>query len=75
VSVVVTPDPPGLALVREARDADLLVVGSRGPLALARLTLQSVSRAVLDVMPCPVQLVLSTSNVDAETVETEPARV
>lgn len=75
VSVVVTPDPPGLALVREAREADLLVVGSRGPLALARLTLESVSRAVLDVMPCPIQLVLSTSNVDAETVETELARV
>lgn len=75
VSLIVTPDPPGLALVRWARDADLLVVGSRGPLALARLTLESVSRAVLDVMPCPIQLILATESDAAIAVETEPARV
>ena len=58
ITRVLTSEPAAAALVRQASGgASLLVIGSRGPLALAGLTHDSVSRAVLEVMPCPVLVV------------------
>lgn len=57
VTTIVTPDPPAQALLGYADQAGLLVVGTRGPLAMARLALGSVSRAVLDDAGVPVLLV------------------
>jgi nucleotide-binding universal stress UspA family protein len=57
VTTVMTPDPPAQALVFHARDAELLVMGTRGSLALARLALGSVSREVLDGVTRPLLLV------------------
>ncbi len=57
VTTIVTPDPPAEALLGYADLAGLLVVGTRGPLAMARLALDSVSRAVLDAADVPVLLV------------------
>lgn len=58
ITRVLTSEPAAGALVRQASGgASLLVIGSRGPLALAGLTHDSVSRAVLEVMPCPVLVV------------------
>lgn len=58
VSTVLTQDPAVDALLRHGEHASMLVVGSRGPAALAGLSLDSVSRAVLDAPPCPVLLVV-----------------
>lgn len=60
VARVITACPPAEALLRAADRADLLVVGSRGPLALARLAIESVSRRVLDRAAMPVLLVPHT---------------
>ncbi len=60
VTTLLTPDPPAEALLARARDAGLLVVGTRGPLALARLALGSVSREVLDDAEGPVLVVPRT---------------
>jgi nucleotide-binding universal stress UspA family protein len=57
VTVVVTPGEPAAALLLHAERASMVVMGSRGPLALAGLALGSVSRAVLDATPCPVLVV------------------
>lgn len=57
VERLVTPDPPAAALLRRCAEASLLVVGSRGPLALAGLALESVSATVLHDAPCPVLVV------------------
>jgi nucleotide-binding universal stress UspA family protein len=51
---------PAAALVATARDADLLVVGSRGRGAVAGLLLGSVSRRCTEQAPCPVVVVPST---------------
>jgi nucleotide-binding universal stress UspA family protein len=61
VTSVVTPEAPEVALVRHAAGADVLVVGTRGPAALAGLIAESVSRAVMDAMPCAVLVVTPRS--------------
>ena len=48
---------PAEALLAEANDADLLVVGSRGRGALRSLMLGSVSRTVAQHSPCPVAVI------------------
>ncbi len=48
VTTVLTTDPAAESLLGLGARADLLVVGSRGALAMARLALGSVSREVLD---------------------------
>ena len=50
----VLPGPPALALAGNARDALMLVVGSRGAGGFAALVLGSVSRYVATHAPCPV---------------------
>jgi nucleotide-binding universal stress UspA family protein len=61
VSVVLTQDAAVDGLLRHGKHAAVLVVGSRGPAALAGLSLESVSRAVLDAPPCPVLVVVPRS--------------
>jgi nucleotide-binding universal stress UspA family protein len=46
--------PPAEVLVSAARDADLLVVGSRGHGRFAALLLGSVSQALAHHSPCPL---------------------
>lgn len=48
---------PTVELSRAARDADLVVVGSRGRSAIAGLVLGSVSRSILHDARCPVVVV------------------
>ena len=48
---------PGEALEAESRDADLVVVGSRGRSGIAAALLGSVSRHVLHHAACPVVVV------------------
>lgn len=57
VTTILTHDRPADALVRLGRSAELLVVGTRGPIALANLVLGSVSRGVLDAAGRPVLVV------------------
>jgi nucleotide-binding universal stress UspA family protein len=57
VSVEMTIVAPATALTTLVPDASMLVVGTRGPIALARLALDSVSRAVLDAATVPVLVV------------------
>lgn len=48
---------PALVLVEVAKDADLLVVGSRGQGGFKALVLGSASAAVMHHAPCPVVIV------------------
>ena len=61
VTAVVTPEPPGVALSRHAADADVLVVGARGSSTLTGLLADSVSRAVIEALPCTVLVVTPRS--------------
>ena len=54
-------DDPAIALEREAKGADLVVVGSRGRSGIAAVILGSVSRHVVDHVPCPVVVVKPSS--------------
>jgi nucleotide-binding universal stress UspA family protein len=51
---------PATVLVEQARDAELLVVGSRGRGAAGSLLLGSVSQSVAHHAPCPLVIVPST---------------
>ena len=50
-------DLPAQALINEAADADLVVVGSRGHGGFAGLLLGSVSQQVAHHAPCPIVIV------------------
>jgi nucleotide-binding universal stress UspA family protein len=52
--------PPAAALLDAAKEADLLVVGSRGRGGFAGLLLGSVSEQCAHHAPCPVVIVRST---------------
>jgi nucleotide-binding universal stress UspA family protein len=54
---VVERDQPTSTLLDAARDAQLLVVGSRGRGGFTGLTLGSVSQALIHHSPCPVMIV------------------
>ena len=53
VTVSVTEGDPAEELVKASRDADLLVVGSRGSGGFARLLMGSVSSQVTHHAACP----------------------
>jgi nucleotide-binding universal stress UspA family protein len=57
VTAVLTADPAEQALLDHGQRADLIVVGTRGSFALARLANDSVSRHVLDAAAGPVLVV------------------
>jgi nucleotide-binding universal stress UspA family protein len=50
-------ESPAMALLREAKDADLVVVGSSGAGAFTRFLLGSVTGSLLASSPCPVVVV------------------
>ena len=57
ISVTAISGDPAEELVRAARDADMLVVGSRGSGGFSRLMMGSVSNKVLHHAGCPVVVV------------------
>lgn len=58
VTTVLSDEEPAAALRGCGARASLLVVGSRGPLALAGLVAGSVSRTTIGTAPCPVLVVV-----------------
>jgi nucleotide-binding universal stress UspA family protein len=62
IIVNVTTGDPAEELVQASRDADLLVVGSRGSGMFAQLLLGSVSSKVTHHAACPVVVVPGTSD-------------
>lgn len=61
ITVRVAAGDPAEELISAARDADLLVVGSRGGGTLARLLIGSVSSKVAQHASCPVVIVPETA--------------
>lgn len=57
VDQVLTRDRPVRALLKHAKDAQLLVVGSHGRGGFPGMLLGSVSRALVDYSPCPLMVV------------------
>ena len=57
VTLRVTPSSPADALLAQARKANLVVVGPRGPHALRYLALGSVTERVLSQATCPVAVI------------------
>lgn len=57
VQRVVTRDHPARSLIDQARDAQLVVVGSRGRSAVTGMLLGSTSQQLLHHAPCPVAIV------------------
>lgn len=57
IDPVVVPDSPSHALIEAGRDADLLVIGSRGHGGFRGLLLGSTSLQVVTHAPCPVVVV------------------
>jgi nucleotide-binding universal stress UspA family protein len=57
-SLVLTDEPADEALSRRSAAASMVVLGTRGPAALAGLSPASVSRAVVGSARCPVLLVV-----------------
>jgi nucleotide-binding universal stress UspA family protein len=57
VERMVTDDPPIRSLLSQARNARLLVVGSRGHSVLAGMVLGSTSQALVHHSPCPLAVV------------------
>jgi len=57
VAQSVTSDRPAAALIEAAKDATLLVVGSRGHGGFTGLLLGSVSQQVIHHAPCPVAVI------------------
>ena len=60
VTVSVSTGDPTEELVKASRDADMLVVGSRGGGGFARLLLGSVSSQVMHHAECPVVAIPGT---------------
>lgn len=61
VERIIVPDGPAAQLVEHAKDAQLLVVGSRGRGGFRGLLLGSTSQAVLHRATCPVLVVKTAS--------------
>lgn len=57
IEQVLTHDRPVRALLKEAANAQLLVVGSHGRGGFPDMLLGSVSRALIDYAPCPLAVV------------------
>ena len=57
---------PATVLVEQAREAEILVVGSRGRGAARSLLLGSVSQSLAHHAPCPLVIVPATEPADPE---------
>jgi nucleotide-binding universal stress UspA family protein len=64
LTVAAVHHPAAAALVRAARGADLLVVGSRGHGSVSALLLGSVSNECVRLAPCPVVVVRPVQDPD-----------
>jgi nucleotide-binding universal stress UspA family protein len=60
---------PAVVLLQEAREASLVVVGSRGRGGFAGLLLGSVSQRLAQSSPCPVVIVPPPNRVPTEPVD------